>query len=110
MLTQLIDVGYNKAVTNLTLSDRSEVISSILDFNLFIKVKAAMDQFREGLNSAGLLPTMKQYEDLLRPLFVDDGAVVRVGKWDHTLKNLCLAEMLCHQRMQALNIYVLRDA
>jgi len=86
MLTQLIDVGYNKAVTNLTLSDRSEVISSILDFNLFIKVKAAMDQFREGLNSAGLLPTMKQYEDLLRPLFVDDGAVVRVGKWDHTLK------------------------
>ena len=86
MLTQLINVGYNKAVTNLTLSNRSEIISSILEFNLFIKVKAAMDQFREGLDSAGLLPPMKQYEDLLRPLFVDDGAVLRVGKWDHTLK------------------------
>ena len=86
MLTQLINVGCNKTVTNLTLSDRSEVISSILEFNLFIKVKAAMDQFREGLDSAGLLPPMKQYEDLLRPLFVDDGAVLRVGKWDHTLK------------------------
>ena len=84
MLTQLINVGYNKAVTNLTLSDRSEVVSSILEFNLFIKVKAAMGQFREGLDYAGLLPQMKQYEDLLQPLFVDDGAVLRVGKWDHT--------------------------
>jgi len=80
MLTQLLGVGYHKAVCNLSLSDRSEIISTITDFNLFIKVKAAMDDFREGLDSAGLLIFMKEYPEFLQPLFVDKGTALRAGE------------------------------
>ena len=68
----MAEVGYTKPLTLMCLSDRRGVIDEVLTFHLFIKVKAAMDQFLEGLECAGFLSYMKRYTDIVRPLFVDE--------------------------------------
>ena len=51
----LNETGYRKAVCSLTLSDRPAIMSALLDYHLMIKVKAEMDQFKEGLQTLGYL-------------------------------------------------------
>lgn len=55
MLDTLVEVRFTKAIPSIQLSDKTNVVSTILTYHLFIKVKAAMDQFKEGLESAGAI-------------------------------------------------------
>lgn len=78
--SQIIEAGFTKPVSSLSLSDKGEVVSTLLTFHLFIKVKAVMDQFGEGLERAGLLQYMKLYQDLMRPLFVNETPALTASK------------------------------
>ena len=51
----LNETGYHKAVCSLKLSDRPALLGALLDYHLMIKVKAEMDQFKEGLQTLGYL-------------------------------------------------------
>ena len=71
-MSSVVEAGYSKALNQVTLRDQGEIVSTLLAFHLFLKVKGVMDQFREGLQVAGLLHFISKYTDLLRPLFVDE--------------------------------------
>lgn len=60
--------------------DKEEIIHTIVTFHLFIKVKAVMDQFKEGLEVSGLLQHMKKYYDLMTPLFVNERSSLTASK------------------------------
>ena len=68
----MANVGYTKPLTRLSQSDRKEIIDAVQTFHLFIKVKAVMDQFQEGLRYARVHIYLKQFMDIIRPLFVND--------------------------------------
>ena len=80
MSARLIEAGYSKSLYALSLNDASGMGSTLLTFHLFLKVKAVMDQFKEGLEMAGLLPFMTKYADLMRPLFVDETCCLTASK------------------------------
>ncbi len=43
------EADYRKPVSNVSLSDKEQIISVLLDYHLLIKVKCCIDQFIEGL-------------------------------------------------------------
>lgn len=69
-MDMLTATGFRKAVSWLTLSDRSNVVSALLGFHLMGKVKAEMDQLREGLEVLGFLTALKKNPKLFELFFV----------------------------------------
>ena len=65
--------GYRKAICNLTLQDKESLKSALLDYHCLLKVKAEIDQFAGGLADVGVLQYVKQFPDLMKPLFTDCG-------------------------------------
>ena len=47
----LVQTGFRRAVVSLTLDDVQKVSSALIDFHCMLKVKAAMDQFKNGLKT-----------------------------------------------------------
>lgn len=93
VLTCMSDVGFTKPLSTVRLADKDEIISTIVTFHLFIKVKAVMDQFKEGLGVAGLLQHMKKYYDLMTPLFVNERSSLTASKryiWSYGMFHLLL--------------------
>lgn len=77
----LFETGYRKPTVQLTLSDKVAIKSSLLDYHCMIKVKAAMDQFAEGLDVLHVLQLIKRFPHLTKPMFVDDDTkVLTAGK------------------------------
>ena len=72
MLSRLTEAGYSKPLHMISVSDKKGILASLCDFHLFMKVKAVMDQFKDGLALGGVLQLMKSNFDLLQPLFVDE--------------------------------------
>lgn len=79
-MCHVVEAGYSKPLSKVSLCDQGEIVSTLLAFHLFLKVKGVMDQFREGLQVAGLLHFMTKYTDLLRPLFVDEKHLLTARK------------------------------
>jgi len=79
-LTLLSEAGYAKPLSLVTLADKRGILGTVLTFHLFIKVKAVMDQFKEGLEMAGILQYMEKYTDIIRPLFVDENLPLTASK------------------------------
>ena len=79
VVSRLVEAGYSKSSSQLSLSDR-DIASSLVSFHFFLKMKAVMDQFREGLETSGLLHFMTKYTHLLRPLFVDEHRPLTASK------------------------------
>ena len=79
MLSRLTEAGYSKPLHMISVSDKKGILASLCDFHLFMKVKAVMDQFKDGLALGGVLQLMKSNFDLLRPLFVDETPPLTVG-------------------------------
>ena len=65
----LLETGYSKPLSLVCMEDKNSIVSSVTDYHCLIKVKAAMDQFMEGLNSGGVLEYIKKYPNIMRPLF-----------------------------------------
>ena len=68
-LSKVSEVGYTKPLNRLELSDKCGIISLLTTYHLFIKSKAAMDQFKEGLELFGVYQYIVKYPGLLRALF-----------------------------------------
>ena len=75
----LFETGYRKAVCSMTLSDRPAVLSALLDYHLMIKVKAEMDQFKEGLQTLGFLEVVQSDPLLWDEYFLDKSMPLTAG-------------------------------
>ena len=71
----LAATGFRKPVCMLGLSDRSSIISALLDFHLMAKVKTEMDQFRDGLSTFGFLDMVKANPLMWKPYFIVCGEI-----------------------------------
>ena len=54
----------------LTLNDRAIVTEFLLDYHLMVKVKAEMDQFKEGLSALGFLDNLMRNPSIWEPYFL----------------------------------------
>lgn len=88
-LSKATEAGYMKPLSRLEMSDKHDIISVLTTYHLFIKAKAAMDQFKEGLEFFGIYNYIVKYPDLLRPLFVNERTLLTFSK---CLKNACYSE------------------
>ena len=51
----VVQTGFRKPLIHLTIKDRHDLISSLLDYHLMAKVKTELDQFKEGLQTFSFL-------------------------------------------------------
>jgi len=70
--------GYSKVFSNLSVHDRKELASILVDYHCILKTKAAMDQFLEGLSLGGLPKNLLQMSSL-KSLFVNDEKTLTLG-------------------------------
>lgn len=75
----LNETGYRKAVCSLKLSDRPSVIGALLDYHLMIKVKAEMDQFKDGLQTLGYLEILQSNPSLWEDYFINANQPLTTG-------------------------------
>ena len=81
MSTLLFETGYSKPITMLSIADIPEIRSTLVDYCCILKVKAAMDQFKEGLDIAGLGRYLREKPELIKPLFVNSQKALTAGEW-----------------------------
>ena len=62
--------GFRKSVCSLKVTDRPMILSALVEYHLMAKVKAEMDQFKEGLNVLGFLDTVKRNPVIWEPFFL----------------------------------------
>lgn len=75
----LYATGYRKAITKITVADKSSIRSALLDYHLLLKCKAETDSFIAGLGSLGVAGAIRAHPELMKPLFVDDGSALTAG-------------------------------
>ena len=66
----IIDSGYTRPLASVRMSDRAGLIGVILQHAVIYRVKAVLDQIKEGLKILGVGEAMCKYPDLLKPFFV----------------------------------------
>ena len=76
----LLQTGFRKPVIQLTLADKSDLRSALLDYHCMLKVKAAMDQYAEGLQQLRVLDLLQKFPLLAKPFFVADSKSVTAGQ------------------------------
>ena len=67
----LLDTGYSKPISTVTLVDRNKISDVLKKYHCLIKVKAEIDQFIEGLRSLNIEHYIQSYSELMKVLFVD---------------------------------------
>ena len=65
----ILETGYRKPLTRLTLSDKPALMTT-LKLHLLFRVKPELDQFRDGLKACGVLGLVQRYQQLMAPFFV----------------------------------------
>ena len=83
----LLETGYKTAILHLDISQRTSLLSVILDYHCFIKAKAANDQFLEGLQLTGVLDYVKKFPEIMKPLFCFNKSMLTAGKGN--IANTC---------------------
>ena len=63
----LLETGCDKPMQTLGLQDISDVRAAMTDYHCMLKVKAAMDQFMEGLDMGGVAEYVKSHLHLMKP-------------------------------------------
>ena len=81
----LTETSYRKPLINLTLSDRSNLKSVLVDYHCMLKAKAAMDQFSEGLQRLQRHDLIQRFPSLLKPCFVSSGKKITAGGYVYSL-------------------------
>ena len=65
----LAATGFCKPLCNLKIADRPAIVSAPVEYHLMAKMKAEMDQFKEGLSALGFLDTVRRKPDMWEPFF-----------------------------------------
>ena len=65
----LMETGFKKPLKHLQMADREHLQSVLLLYHCILKVKAEMDQFREGLSTLGVLTALENNSSLMKCFF-----------------------------------------
>lgn len=91
----LLETGFRKPLTLLTMDDKPNIKKVMQDHHTLIKVKPELDQFAEGLKTAGVLDKMRRYSTLMAPMFVTEGKVeINKGFTRTSSNHVCMAFMV----------------
>ena len=69
-LTVLLETGYRKALSSLTVEDLIGIKRTLRNFYMLLRVKAEIDQFLEGLSCLGVLDQVRSHPMLMQPLLI----------------------------------------
>ncbi len=98
--SMLLEAGFSKPFTKITLEDKSNVCSVLINYHCMTKVKAAMDQYIDGLESLDVLESVRREPVKWRKKIVDDGVKVEAGMYMHicmcTVKHAFTSGMVDH--------------
>ena len=75
----LSQTGYRIAITRLTMGDKMGVKSALIDYHYMVKVKAATDQYKDGLNELGVLSMVQENPSVWKVLFTSNGSPLTPG-------------------------------
>ena len=75
----LSEAGFFKPLIRLTMGDQSQLSSVLISYHCMTKVKAAMDQFVEGLESLGVLECIRSNPEKWKVFFMDVSITVDAG-------------------------------
>ena len=67
-IDRFYQAGITKAINLLTINDKDNIIRMVCISEL-LKIKAEIDQFKEGMESLGVATAIQRYPDLLRGFF-----------------------------------------
>ena len=80
-LLLLYDTGFTKSINDLTISDQPSIVQSLVDYHLMIKVKAQMDQFKDGLKALGFLSMLTSKPSEWERYFIVPERKVTAGRY-----------------------------
>ena len=66
----LLETGYRKPLSSLTQQDMSGIKRILRNFYTFVRVKAEIDQFLEGLSCLGVVDAVRKHPMLMQPLLI----------------------------------------
>ena len=75
----LIQTGYRKPISTLTMNNTKDLVSAMIDYHLMLKVKSMMYQFMEGLSEMGVLKKIQEQPLLWEPLFLCTDTLLTSG-------------------------------
>ena len=78
-LQLLYDTGFPKSINDVRVSDKRRLLSALIDYHLMVKVKAEMDQYREGLQTLGFLEVLKSNPGQWQSYFVAEKKNLTAG-------------------------------
>ena len=83
--------GFRRRLALLSLKDVDDLVGFLLEYHLFVKVKAEIDQFVEGLMTLGFLGHLRKNPSLWQNFFVLSEDKLTPGLFIHVLYYLkCL--------------------
>lgn len=68
------ETGSRRSLATIDMTDREELIDSLTQYHLLVKVKCSVDQFIRGLENVGILSLIRSNPEVWKPLFVYTGA------------------------------------
>ena len=74
-----LETGYRKAISHLDISEKSDLLSVIIDYHCMLKAKAANDQFLQGLQVTGVLDCVRKFPDIMKSLFCFNKSTLTAG-------------------------------
>jgi len=75
----LLASGFRKPISSLIVQDKEKLRSSLIDYHCMLKVKAALDQFCEGLKCVGVMEIMVKHPNMFKTMFVADSTPLTAG-------------------------------
>lgn len=82
----LAQTGYRRATSRLIVVDKSSISSALIDYHFMMKVKAAMDQYKDGPNELSVLSMIQKNPAIWKPMFVS--------------MNLCLHQVINYAHLE----------
>ncbi len=103
----LSEAGFFKPLIRLTMEDKSKLTSVLISYHCMTKVKAAMDQFVEGLESLGVLEWIRSNPEKWKVFFMDGGIIVDAGTVHEVMTTDCYTiECICTRLKNIKNVKV----
>ena len=66
----ITEAGYTKPLPLLNMSDKVQLMRTLMLYFTILRSRSVLDQLAEGLSVLGVLEAMKLYPQLMEPLFI----------------------------------------
>ncbi len=82
MQALIFETGFRKPLSQINHEHINGIIQLLIDYFCMMKVKAAIDQYAEGLQDLGILTCIQQNPSEWKKFFLQDKIELSAGKYD----------------------------